>query len=150
MTKTKLYTRDIDELYLFEIPAYLHGMENYGKFCDIKNRCRATYKISLPRKASLIIAYMILYMSCKELETPDIQDFMHAFPEATSEFLKDAFYEFRWSGLNINFDKWMAPLIQDNKYDINQIVFLDYVIRHPELLKAMFEIKELENSILHT
>ena len=149
MTKTKLYTRDVDKLYMFKTPAYMHNLENFLDFSDIKSRCEITYKISLPSKESLVVAYMILYMGCKELEIPDTQAFIQAFPEATSEFLKDAFYEFYWSKLHINFDKWMEPLIQGNDYNINKIVFLDYVTRHPELLNAMFEIKELKRRILH-
>ncbi|MCQ2581803.1 MAG: hypothetical protein MJ170_02355 [Alphaproteobacteria bacterium] len=142
----KVYKKQVEDLRMFEFPPYITDKEIQMKFFEILTKCISKYKASLPTKESLVYAYMVLY--AKGLRTDFINNIIDYFGSVEREFLKDAYDEFYDSGLHVKFDDMIAPLAKDERYNINKIVYLDYVLRHPELIEGMFEIKELEHRFL--
>lgn len=152
MKKTKqpiVYTREIDDMCMFVEPVYIHYIKDLKRYEDIVNKCKSVYKTSLPTKESLVYAYMILYSGTESLITPQIEDMIKAFRYVRRDLLEDAYSEFFWTEFDISLESWMKPILKDNEYDINKVVFLDYILRHPELLVAMNELNELERDIFH-
>lgn len=141
------YNKPVDELHMFDLPDWLYGINNVEIFMNILGDCIATYKPSVPTKKSLHKAFAIIYRTSKYNRGNKENEIMSAYNWAYESVLKDAFKEYLQTDVKIPYGKWMLSSVRIPVFNLKQIVFVDYMLRHPELFVAMKEIKILEIAI---
>lgn len=140
----KPYNRDLFDLYMFDLPDWVVGIENVEVFMDILGGCINTYQPSLPTKQSLSKASRLVYKKNKYTRNRKEQEIMLAYNSVSKEVMKDVFVEYSQMDAVIPYGKWMMSSLHIPVFNLKQVVFVDYMLRHPELFIAMKEIKAFE------
>lgn len=132
---------------MFELPAYVHNVEDAEKFMNLFKDCMLVYKPSFPTKDSLKKAFKVIYQKNRATRKPEEQAIIQMYKFANKGLFKDAIKEYSKSKLCISYAEWMMATINMYDFNLNKIIFVDYLLRHPEMLVAMQKIKGLETLI---